>query len=131
VGLSHDEGHRGLFSGKNQFEDGFFESHFREGQHLERISERERRLNRLLRELAPDLALFTGDFLSLSSVYDPKSWAHARAIVKDWQAPLGVYVAAGSPPVDLPEVLARLLKDMPNLRCLRGERVLRPVPQRR
>ena len=91
--------------------------------HIERISPRERQLNRLLRELAPDLVLFTGDFLSLSSVYDPKSWADARAIVKDWQAPLGVYVSAGSPPVDPPEVLARLLEDMPNLRCLHGERV--------
>jgi hypothetical protein len=43
--------------------------------------------------------------------------------VKDWQAPLGVYASAGSPPVDPPEVLARLLEDMPNLRCLHGERV--------
>jgi hypothetical protein len=43
--------------------------------------------------------------------------------VKDWQAPRGVYVSAGRPPVGPPEVLARLLEDMPNLRWLHGERV--------
>jgi predicted MPP superfamily phosphohydrolase len=91
--------------------------------HIERVSGRERQLNRLLRELEPDLVLFTGDFLSLSSVHDPKSWADARAILKDWQAPLGVFVSTGSPPVDPPEVLSRLLEDMPNLRCLRSEQV--------
>jgi hypothetical protein len=91
--------------------------------HIERITGRERQLNLLLRELAPDVVLFTGDFLSLSSVHDPSAWADTRAILKDWQAPLGVFVSTGSPPVDVPEVVSRLLEDMPNLRCLRDERV--------
>ena len=91
--------------------------------HLERITGRERQLNRWIRELEPDVILFTGDFLSLSTVYNPKSWADARTILKDWQAPLGVFVTAGSPPVDPPEVLAHLLEGMPHIRCLHGERV--------
>ena len=91
--------------------------------HLERITERERQLNRLIRELRPDVIVFTGDFLSLSTVYDPKSWAEVRTLLKDWQAPLGVFASAGSPPVDPPEVLAHLMEDMPNIRCLHGERV--------
>jgi hypothetical protein len=91
--------------------------------HLERITERERQLNRLIRDLQPDVILFTGDFLSLSTVYDPKSWADVRTILKDWHAPLGVFVTTGSPPVDPPEVVEHLLEGMPNIRCLHGERV--------
>jgi predicted MPP superfamily phosphohydrolase len=91
--------------------------------HLERITERERQLNRLIHDLQPDVILFTGDFLSLSTVYDPKSWADARTILKDWHAPLGVFVTTGSPPVDPPEVVEHLLEGMPNIRCLHGERV--------
>ena len=91
--------------------------------HIERITEREKQLNRLIRDLEPDVILFTGDFLSLSTVYDPKSWADVRTILKDWNAPLGVFVSAGSPVVDPPEVLAHLLEGMPNIRCLHGERV--------
>jgi predicted MPP superfamily phosphohydrolase len=91
--------------------------------HLERITARERQLNRLLHELQPDVILFTGDFLSLSTVDDPKSWADVRALIKEWQAPLGVFISTGSPPVDPPQVLAHLLEGMPNIRCLHGERV--------
>jgi len=91
--------------------------------HLERITERERQLNRLIHDLQPDVILFTGDFLSLSTVYDPKSWADVRTILKDWHAPLGVFVTTGSPPVDSPEVVEHLLEGLPNIRCLHGERV--------
>jgi uncharacterized protein len=91
--------------------------------HIERITDRERQLSEQIRVLKPDVILFSGDILSLSCVHDPKAWEDARAVLKDWQAPLGVYMTTGSPPVDAPEVLANLLNGMPNLRCLHSERV--------
>jgi uncharacterized protein len=91
--------------------------------HLEHITDRERELQRQIRLLAPDLILFSGDFLSLSNVLDPTSWAEVRTLLQDWQAPLGVFVTAGSPPVDDPAVLPNLLEGLHAVRCLHGEKV--------
>jgi len=91
--------------------------------HLERLSPRERRLNRLLEDLRPDVIVFTGDFLSLSRVHDPESWADVRSLIDAWRAPLGVFVVTGSPPVDEPEVVERLLAGMTHIRCLHDERI--------
>lgn len=91
--------------------------------HVERLSPRERRLSRLIREIEPDVIVFTGDFLSLSSVQDAKSWADVRALLESWQAPLGVFAVTGSPPVDQPQVVEQLLCGLPHVRCLHDERV--------
>ncbi len=91
--------------------------------HLERLSPRERELNRLIDELAPDAIVFTGDFLSLSAVHDRESWADVRSLIGAWHAPLGVFVVTGSPPVDDPEVVPRLLDGMSAIRCLAEDRV--------
>jgi uncharacterized protein len=91
--------------------------------HLERITNRERELQRQIRRLAPDIILFSGDFLSLSHVLDPVAWADVRSMLQEWNAPLGVFVSTGSPPVDDPSVLPNLLEGLGNLRCLHGERV--------
>jgi uncharacterized protein len=92
--------------------------------HVERLSPRERQLNRLINDLRPDVIVFTGDFLSLSAVHHPESWADVRSLVSGWHAPLGVFVVSGSGPVDEPEVLARILEGMPHVRCLHDERVV-------
>lgn len=94
--------------------------------HIERITARERRLNALIEELQPDLILFSGDFLNLSYLRDPRAWQDCRAVLSQWKAPLGVYAVTGSPAVDLEDVTPDLLKDMP-LRWLRDERVTIPV----
>jgi uncharacterized protein len=91
--------------------------------HLERTSPRERQLNRLIADLQPDVIVFTGDFLNLSRVHDPESWADVRSLIASWRAPLGVYVVTGSPPVDQPEVVAQLLAGMDHIRCLHDERI--------
>jgi hypothetical protein len=39
--------------------------------HIERLTDRERQVLALARDTAPDLILFSGDFLNLSNVYDP------------------------------------------------------------
>ncbi len=90
--------------------------------HVERRTARERQLVALARELEPDLILFSGDFLNLSNVDDPLAYTEARAILRELAAPLGVYAVTGSPPVDKPHVVARLLDGL-KVRWLRDERV--------
>ncbi|MBI5653721.1 MAG: metallophosphoesterase [Chloroflexi bacterium] len=90
--------------------------------HVERITARERALVAHARDLQPDVILFSGDFLNLSNIHDPTAWEHARAILRDLRAPLGVFAVTGSPPVDQPEVVARLL-DGSHIRWLRDEKV--------
>jgi predicted MPP superfamily phosphohydrolase len=81
--------------------------------HLERHSVREDRLNRLITELSPDAILFSGDYLCLSSVRDPKAFADLKQVLQGWTAPLGVYGVTGSPAVDLPENFPGLLEGTP------------------
>lgn len=90
--------------------------------HLERITGRERKMQKLIRELKPDVILFSGDFLNLSNVLDPEAWADVRTLLEEWQAPAGIYVTAGSPPVDPPQVLPHLLEGFTHIRCLHGEK---------
>jgi predicted MPP superfamily phosphohydrolase len=56
-------------------------------------------------------------------VNDPVAWEHTRAILRDLTAPLGVHVVIGSPPVDKPAVIPRLLAGLDHIRWLRNERV--------
>jgi predicted MPP superfamily phosphohydrolase len=81
--------------------------------HVERITDRERQLIALVKLLNPDVILFSGDFLNLSYLRDPQAWEACRWVLKQLSAPLGVYAVSGSPAVDFPDVLARLLDGMP------------------
>lgn len=90
--------------------------------HMERITQRDRHLNRMVTDLKPDVIVFSGDFLNLSYLRDPKAWEDARAIVGEWAAPLGVYAVTGSPAVDLQDVIPTLLRGLP-LRWLDDERI--------
>ncbi len=83
--------------------------------HVERLTDRERQVVALARDTAPDLILFSGDFLNLSNVYDPVAWEAVRNIFRQLSAPLGVYVVSGSPPVDEPDVVPQLVCDLPVL----------------
>ncbi len=91
--------------------------------HIERITEREKQLLTHVQQLKPDLILFSGDFLSLSCVNDPVAWEHTRSLLRQLDAPLGVYVVTGSPPVDQLPVIEQLLTGLDNIRWLRDERV--------
>jgi uncharacterized protein len=90
--------------------------------HVERVTARERQLNRMIRELQPDLILFSGDFLNLSYLKDAAAWEAVRQVLSEWQAPLGVYAVTGSPAVDLPENFPKLLEGTP-IRLLQDETV--------
>jgi len=91
--------------------------------HVERVTSRERQLNDLITSLQPDIILFSGDFLNLSYLRDPQAWSAARAVIKEWKAPLGVFAVKGSSAVDLPDVIPDLLRDLP-LCMLDHDRIL-------
>ncbi len=90
--------------------------------YIERVTDRERQLVEMVKAEKPDLILFSGDFLNLSNVDDPVAWEHARSILCNISAPLGVYAVSGSPPVDKPEVVSHLLEGTP-IRWLQDEKV--------
>lgn len=78
--------------------------------HMERSTTRERELARAAQELAPDLVLFSGDFLSTSYLRDPVAWAACRWVFSEIQPRLGTFAVAGSPAVDRPDLVPRLLE---------------------
>jgi predicted MPP superfamily phosphohydrolase len=83
--------------------------------HVERITPRERDLLRLVEELAPDVVVITGDYLSLSSVHDPQAHAEARSLLTRLceVARVPIYAITGSPPVDLPGVVPGIFRGLP------------------
>ena len=92
--------------------------------HVERITNRDRALLDMVHALAPDLILFSGDFLNLSYTQDALAQEHARSVLVELNAPLGVYAVSGSPAVDPPDVVTKLLDGMTNIRWLRDERAV-------
>ncbi len=79
--------------------------------HLERITDRERRVLALSQELAPDVILVTGDYLNISYTLDPVAQEQVRVFLSRLRAPGGVYAVSGSTLVDWPEVVDGLLGD--------------------
>ncbi len=86
--------------------------------HVERTTERERRMNVMLASMQPDLIVFTGDYVNLSYTNDPQAKKDVRAVIGEWKAPLGVYCIAGTPEVEpMPRVL-EFVEGLPNLKFL-------------
>ncbi len=90
--------------------------------HIERITRREKQLNDEISRLQPDLILFSGDVLNLSYNRDPLAIQHAREIMAQWQAPLGVFAVLGSPAVDLEAIAPRIFDGL-SIGLLEEERV--------
>jgi uncharacterized protein len=95
--------------------------------HVERITRRERELQAQIERLKPDLILFSGDILNLSYRTDPTAIEHARWVIGQWKAPLGVYMVSGSPAVDLPETMPKLMEGLP-VHWLKYDKVSLQVP---
>ena len=80
--------------------------------HFEGFSPRENTLLAKVAELQPDIILITGDYLNLSSMYDPAAQEGARQLLAQLHAPLGIYAITGSPVVDvvgtIPEIFSGL-----------------------
>jgi predicted MPP superfamily phosphohydrolase len=79
--------------------------------HFEGLSPREKALLVKVTELQPDLILITGDYLNLSSVYDPEAQKGARYLLTSLHAPLGVYAITGSPVVDIVGIVPRIFAE--------------------
>jgi predicted MPP superfamily phosphohydrolase len=80
--------------------------------HLERISRRERDLQRYIDELQPDLILFSGDVLNLSFTEEPEAIRQAQQVIQGWRAPAGVFLVSGSEAVDLAHVFPGLVEPL-------------------
>ncbi|MBE2269853.1 MAG: metallophosphoesterase [Anaerolinea sp.] len=89
--------------------------------HVERITERERKLNRLINLLKPDVIVFTGDFVNLSYTGDPHATAAIREIIGEWRAPLGVYCVPGTPVVEPLPLVREFVAGLDNLTLLLNE----------
>ncbi len=81
--------------------------------HFEGPSPREASASASIAALHPDLILLTGDYLNISSVYDPAAQVGARAWLAQLQAPLGVYAITGSAPVDVAGIIPEIFTDLP------------------
>lgn len=79
--------------------------------HIERLTQREKKLNQYIEEMKPDLILFSGDILNLSYLEDPTAIRDAKAVINEWRAPLGVFFVSGSEAVDLVHVFPSLVDD--------------------
>jgi predicted MPP superfamily phosphohydrolase len=80
--------------------------------HVERLTHREHALDLLLSDLAPDLIVLTGDFLSTSYNDDPRALADLRELLGGFSAAGGIYAVWGTAEVDLPHLLRPLLAEL-------------------
>ncbi|MBC7872186.1 MAG: metallophosphoesterase [Chitinophagaceae bacterium] len=89
--------------------------------HIERITRRELKLNQLIKELQPDIIVFSGDFVNISYQEDRFTEAAIRNIISAWSAPLGVYCVPGTYTVETPERVKEFTLGLDNLRLLLDE----------
>lgn len=94
--------------------------------HIERITRREIAIQAEIDRLQPDLILFSGDILNLSYRNDPTAIEHARQVIGRWRAPRGGFLVTGSPAVDIPRNVPRILENRP-LHWLQADCVTIPV----
>jgi len=95
--------------------------------HVERLTQREAQLLKLIDQARPDLIVITGDYLNLSYVNDPTARAEVRQLLAKLTAPYGVYATLGSPPVDPRDTTPSLFEGL-NIRLLRDEVAVLHLP---
>ncbi|MCC6801387.1 MAG: metallophosphoesterase [Anaerolineae bacterium] len=96
--------------------------------HVERTTERERRLNALIESLQPDVIVFSGDFVSLSYTHDAQAKADIRSILSEWRAPLGVFCVPGTPVVEPITRVLEFVEGLDNLTLLANRWVTVDAP---
>jgi predicted MPP superfamily phosphohydrolase len=88
--------------------------------HVEQPTIREARLQSLIEQLAPDIIVFSGDFINLSYRDNPSAYENVRTVIGQWQAPAGMFAVSGSPLVESQEMVAEFVKGTA-VRWLRDE----------
>jgi uncharacterized protein len=96
--------------------------------HIERRTSREDKLNQLVRDLRPDVIVFSGDFVNISYTHDATAAEHIRQVIGDWSAPLGVYCVPGTYTVEPIERVRQFVAGLDNLRLLEDEWVRLETP---
>lgn len=96
--------------------------------HVERITPRERRLNKLIEDLKPDVIVFSGDFVSISYTYDDEAKEAVQKVIRQWKAPLGVYCVPGTYTVEPVERVKTFVRGMDNLSLLLDQWVTLETP---
>ncbi|MCP4536795.1 MAG: metallophosphoesterase [Chloroflexi bacterium] len=85
--------------------------------HVEHVTIREEKLIQLVKELAPDVIILTGDYLTLSSVHNTVAQTEAYNLLSrlcDIDGPQRpIYAITGSPPVDHPDIVPDIFGDLP------------------
>jgi len=87
--------------------------------HVERITIRERAMIEKVNELHPDIIVLTGDYLNQEYVDDPVAMEEARTVLRQLNAPYGMYAVSGT--TDLPEIMTGLFNGLDNIRVLSNE----------
>lgn len=98
--------------------------------HVERFTRRERRVLEKIKDLQPDLILFSGDLLNLSYLDDQVAKEAVRKFLNSLSAPRGVFGVSGSPAVDLPSLFPQLVDGTP-LVWLNDQRIEIPLGEGR
>jgi predicted MPP superfamily phosphohydrolase len=85
--------------------------------HVEHVTIREEKLIHLVKELAPDVIVLTGDYLTLSSVQNTAAQTEAHDLLSRLCGVAGprcpIYAITGSPPVDHPDIVPDIFGDLP------------------
>lgn len=80
--------------------------------HIERWTQREDDVLRIVEETKPDLIVISGDYVNLSYNKDPETRQLVHDLLSQLSAPHGVYATLGSPPVDLRETVVPIFDDL-------------------
>jgi predicted MPP superfamily phosphohydrolase len=91
--------------------------------HVERLTRREEKMLKWIKDLRPDLIVYTGDLLNFSYLDDERARADCLQLLKQLHAPLGVYAVPGTPLIDTPDVQAAIYSQTPHIRFLKNETI--------
>ena len=94
--------------------------------HYEGDSPREAQLLKIVETESPDVIVLTGDYLNLSSVFDPLAHTGAKKLLSQLKAPMGVYAVSGSPAVDHMDIVPEIFEGL-SIRWLQDEACCLPL----
>jgi uncharacterized protein len=87
--------------------------------HIERWTARETAVLQLVQQAKPDLIVISGDYVNLSYNEDPETQRLVIKLLRQLEAPHGVYAVLGSPPVDLRETVLPIFEMVDHIKLLR------------
>lgn len=86
--------------------------------HMEHPSPRERDLNERIKTIQPDIIVFSGDFVNISYTDDDTVKDEIRALIREWNAPLGAYAVPGTYTVEAVSRVREFVEGLNNITLL-------------